>query len=255
MADEQPLVSVIVPAYNCAGFLPDSVASIRRQGHSPLEIIIVDDGSTDDTAAVAGSFGENVVCISQANGGPAKARNTGLEAARGEVFSFLDADDLWPDGSLAVRLSHLAENPSVDVVLGQTQAMVLNEAAADVAERFKPFGEPWHCPQVGCGVYRRSVLQTVGLFDTTLAQSEDLDWFLRMRERGVATSWIKDVTVRSRRHDTNLTHGAGPEARNMLLAIKRSLDRRRLASGDVRRLKRATGARSGQQARKEPPDG
>lgn len=99
------------------------------------------------------------------------------------------------------------------------------------------------------------MLQTVGLFDTALAQSEDLDWFLRMRERGVATSWIKDVTVMYRLHDTNLTHGAGPEARNMLLAIKRSLDRRRLASGDVRRLKRATGARSGQHARKEPPDG
>jgi glycosyltransferase involved in cell wall biosynthesis len=255
MNGEQPFVSVIIPAYNCAQFLPDAVRCIQKQEHRALEIVIVDDGSTDDTAAVARSFGEKVICISQANGGPAKARNTGLEAARGEIISFLDADDLWPDGSLAILLSHLAEEPSIDVVLGQTQAMVLKEATADAPAHFELFGEPWHCPLVGCGAYRRSILDTVGFFDTTLAQSEDLDWFLRMRERGVPTMRINDVTLMYRLHEANLTHGAGPEARNMLLAIKRSLDRRRSESGGVRSLEPAADARSGQHARKGTPDG
>jgi glycosyltransferase involved in cell wall biosynthesis len=241
-------VSVIIPAFDAAAFLPDAVASIRRQGTGGVEIVVVDDGSTDDTAAVARSLGADIRVIEVAHGGPAQARNAGVAAAGGEVITFLDADDVWPDGSLATRLSRLARDPAVDVVLGLTQAMV-RRGDGD----FEPLGEPWHCPLVGCGAYRRRALDAVGLFDETLLQSEDLDWFLRMRERDVPTARIEDVTLHYRLHGGNLTRGAGPEARNLLLAVKRSLDRRRDATGEVRVLPPAADARRGDRARKEPP--
>jgi glycosyltransferase involved in cell wall biosynthesis len=250
MPSEAPLVSVIIPAFNCAEFLPEAVASVRRQGRDDIEIIVVDDGSTDGTASVARSLGKDIRVIGRENGGPAAARNTGIAGASGDVIAFLDADDLWPDGSLATRLARLASDPPVDVVLGQTQVKVRRKNGAT---GFEPFGEPWHCPLVGCGAYLRRALDAVGLFDETLDQSEDLDWFLRMREFKVPTARIEDVTVFYRLHDTNLTRGAGPKARNLLLAVKRSLDRRRAGSGTARSLPPAEEARPGRRARKEPP--
>lgn len=251
MTVEEPTVSVVIPAYNAASFLPEAVASIRQQCVGGVEIIIVDDGSTDDTAVIAESQGADVTCIRRANGGPAQARNTGLAAARGAVLTFLDADDLWPAGSLSVLLSKLADRPEIDVVLGQTQVLMLQAAAAGEAAWFEPFGEPWHGPQVGSGVYRRRILDTVGVFDASLAQSEDLDWFVRMRERDVPTLRIADITLLYRLHGSNLTRGSGQAARQMFLAIKRSMDRRRVEAGEVRALERATDARAGRQARRE----
>jgi glycosyltransferase involved in cell wall biosynthesis len=103
-----PSVSVIVPAYNRASWLPDTVASILRQTHPPAEVIIIDDGSTDDTEAVCARFTEPVRYIRQANSGAAAARNRGMSEATGEWFAFIDSDDLWAPNKLAVQLAAVA---------------------------------------------------------------------------------------------------------------------------------------------------
>src|ERR1017187_10588057 len=100
-----PLVSVIIPAYNAAHFLPNAVASVRRQSYEPLEILIVDDGSRDDCARVAAELGETVRYVRQEQAGPAAARNRGLELAQGEFIGFLDADDEWPEQKLSIQRS------------------------------------------------------------------------------------------------------------------------------------------------------
>ncbi len=116
-----PLVSVIIPAYNAAQFLREAVASVRAQGYSPIEIVIVDDGSTDNTAETIRSLGEGIRYVRQANAGPAAARNRGLAEARGEWVAFLDGDDLWPADKLRVQAARLEADPSLDVVLGRVQ--------------------------------------------------------------------------------------------------------------------------------------
>ena len=106
-----PVVSVVIPAYNAARTLGDTVRSVLDQTFDDLEVVVVDDGSRDSTAAVAGGFGEPVRCISTPNGGVSRARNVGIEAARGRYLAFLDADDLWDADKLRRQVELLDASP------------------------------------------------------------------------------------------------------------------------------------------------
>lgn len=123
MTEASRLVSVIIPVYNGEAFLAEAVESIQRQNCHSLEIIIVDDGSTDSTGSVVASLQADVRYVYQPNNsGPAAARNRGLQMAQGNVIGFLDADDdLWPDNKLAVQLACLAAQPRTEIVLGYVQ--------------------------------------------------------------------------------------------------------------------------------------
>lgn len=136
MTFAKPFVSVIVPVYNGTRFLSEAVESILHQKYNLLEIIIVDDGSTDDKAKVAMSMGEGIRYIYQRNGGPASARNTGLRVARGEIIGFLDADDLWPANKLDIQLTRLIETPELDIVMDCTQYMKMPDAP-DINVKFQ----------------------------------------------------------------------------------------------------------------------
>ena len=103
-------VSVVIPVYNAARFLADAIRSVQAQRHPRIEIIVVDDGSTDGSGEVARSFA-GVRCLRQANGGIAAARNAGVHEARGNLLAFLDADDLWTPGKLALQLDVLRADP------------------------------------------------------------------------------------------------------------------------------------------------
>jgi glycosyltransferase involved in cell wall biosynthesis len=243
MPEGRPFVSVIIPTYNCASFLPDAVASIRMQRYEPLEIIVVDDGSTDQTEDVARALeGAELRYLRQENRGPAAARNAGLAVARGDVIGFLDADDLWPAHKVARQLEVLIEDPAADVVHGRTQALVLVAVAADGARRFEPFAEPWYATQLGSALYRREIYARVGGFDPALEPSEDFDWFLRAREGGAKVVRTPETALLYRFHTSNLTRGAG--SLNLLTTIKRSLDRRRGRAEPVREPS-STSARGG----------
>src|SRR5689334_21096641 len=107
-------ISVVVPAYNAARTLPATAASIRAQTLQPLEVIVVDDGSADDTVAVAHALGlPGLRVVSQANAGHAAARNTGVAEARGRYVAFVDADDLWLPDKLALHLAEIERHPEI----------------------------------------------------------------------------------------------------------------------------------------------
>ena len=114
-----PLISVIVPAYNAGRFLPEAIASIQAQNYPEIEILLIDDGSTDNTPEIAAGFGSAVRYFRKPNGGQASARNLGLREARGEIFAFLDADDQWPENKLALQLPRLTVDDATDVVSGR----------------------------------------------------------------------------------------------------------------------------------------
>src|SRR5690349_13432849 len=101
--NQQPLISVIVPVYNGSDFLSEAIDSIRQQMYGSIEIIVVDDGSTDSTPQIIESFANSIQSIRQDNAGPAAARNAGIRLAHGEVIGFLDADDLWPPDKLKIQ--------------------------------------------------------------------------------------------------------------------------------------------------------
>lgn len=221
-----PLVSVVVPAYNREGMIREVIANIRRQDYPELDIIVVDDGSTDATATVARGL-PGIRVFEQPNGGPAQARNRGIINARGEYIAFLDSDDLWPDGMLRYLVDALRQDPDAQVARGWPQL-----ARLGTDNEFEFEGNPLEgFPNYITGsVFRREALSRVGLFDPELRFGEDNDWFNRARECRVAVKRLDCVSVIIRRHGGNMTYGKNLVQLNVLRVAKKLLDRRRAAA-------------------------
>jgi glycosyltransferase involved in cell wall biosynthesis len=236
-----PLVSVVIPVFNGERFLREAVQSVREavrvldQKYSEVEIIIVDDGSTDGTATIARSLPETVRYLHQTNQGPAAARNRGIEHAQGSLIAFADADDLWPAAKLDLQLPYLFKDPAIDIVLGRIQQVLLSEAVNGQTQS-QEFGETGFSVNLGSAVIRKSVFERVGLFDETMRYSEDVDWFMRAREGGAAIITIDAVTLFYRQHEQNMTRGKNTSELNVLKALKKSLDRRRERTGSASAL-------------------
>lgn len=227
----RPLISVIVPAYQAAKTLREALSSILGQDYAPLEILVIDDGSTDGTFELARSFGPPIMCLHQENAGPAAARNRGLLAARGELIAFLDADDLWPPHKLAAQVERMGEDPELDVVQGRVA--YVGFAAPGIALEAEGTVPGVH---LGGALFRRRVFDRVGPFDPALRRGEDQDFFLRAREAGVKLTILERVTLLYRHRPGSVTDGDRPLALDLPSLLKRSLDRRRKAersSGEV----------------------
>src|SRR5262249_17267514 len=128
---EQSLVSCIVPVFNGERYLGETLDSILAQTYRPREIIVVDDGSTDGTAAVVAAYGKRVTSVWQANAGEMAARNRGLTRARGEFIAFLDADDLWHPEKLARQIARFQERPEIDLSFTRFQNFWVSELATE----------------------------------------------------------------------------------------------------------------------------
>ncbi len=219
-------VSVVIPAYNAARFLAETLASVFAQTLAPAEIIVVDDGSTDDTADIARRLGVNV--ISRANGGISAARNTGIRAARGAYVALLDADDLWMPEKLEFQVAALAAVavPSFSFTDFQTfdsrgQRTVRSEMRAHPAFRRTVRHAPSGANVVVSASARRPVLPdmyflpssavmrradalAVGGFDESLPGCEDAEFFLRLFQAVPAIAVMLPL-LRYRRHDAQAT--------------------------------------------------
>ena len=132
------LVSVIMPAYNASRFIGESIHSVISQTYQNWELLIINDGSTDNTGEVIRNFADDRIrYFEKKNGGVSTARNLGLKEMRGEYFCFLDADDELPDNSLALRASYLQEHPEVDLLDGWV--LVMDQKMGDVQRVYGPF--------------------------------------------------------------------------------------------------------------------
>ena len=226
MGFAMPFVSVIIPAYNCERFIAEAVESVRRQDHRPIEIIVVDDGSTDGTSARVKNLGKDIRYVHQSNRGPAAARNRGIEMAKGEVFTFLDADDYWPENKLEIQLAHLRRYPRIEVVLGRIQ-FTGSLTEADMKIRFEGPDNTMVNINLGSGIFKRAVFEKVGIFDESLRHFEDHDWFLRAREKDVSMVILENITLYYRRHENSMSSRKSEDDPTMIQILKKSLDRRR----------------------------
>jgi len=239
MPSDPFFVSVIIPVYNGEAFLAEAALSVQRQAYQPLELIIVDDGSTDGTAEVAANVAGNVRYVYQPNRGAPAARNKGLKMARGNVIAFLDADDLWHENKFELQLARLASNPSSEVIVGYSQLLVPTalESKLSKLSKFERFGEPWLFLNLASAVFRKSLFEKVGSFDQELSYADDLDWFMRARELKVQLVVHQEIVLFHRRHKNNLTNQKEVNQLYNIRMLKKSLDRRRKrGNGVVRRL-------------------
>src|SRR5262249_39080693 len=127
-------VSVIMPVLNGERYLGEAIASVRRQSIAPIEIVIVDDGSTDGSAALAATLGPDIRLIRGPHAGVTISRNRGIRAARGDLIAFLDCDDMWTDDKLATQVPILLEHSDIEVVLGHTRRMWTSAVGADTSD-------------------------------------------------------------------------------------------------------------------------
>ena len=220
-----PLISVVVPVYNGAHFLKDAIESILLQNYPNLEIIVVDDGSTDDIDAAVSALPVDVRFFRQPNQGPSAARNRGVRDASGSLVAFLDVDDLWPAERLDLLTGELQDHPELDVVRGYAQ---LSKRANEDAP-FEPIGNPEESfpNYIGAALYRKSAFERVGLFDEFLTFAEDTDWFVRADAAKLKVKRVPHVTLQVRRHETNMTKGQSQAALNPLRLFRKQLELRR----------------------------
>lgn len=207
---ELPLVSVIMPAYNAQDFIREAICSVLEQDYPRLELIVVNDGSTDQTAQEARVFGERVRVLEKENGGAAAARNHGISAAQGELVAFLDADDIWLPGKLSAQVGYLMKHPEVgmvtsnfliwqpepDGVFGQPPRPTIDHVADEIVREHSGwiYGELL-CDCVVCTItvlIRRSVVDSVGLFNGDLRTGEDYEYWLRVSRQTQVTKLNRD---------------------------------------------------------------
>lgn len=222
-------ISCIVPVFNGERFLQEAVESILVQTYRPLEIIAVDDGSTDQTQAILTSYRDTVHFLEQSNAGPATARNTGIRAAKGEFIAFLDADDLWHPDKLTRQIARFDARPELDISVTQIRNFWMPEVNEEEA-RFQSDRRGQALPGYSTVTLlaRRALFDTVGVFDTSLKHGDDTDWFLRAEEQGAQIELMPEVLVYRRLHANNRSREWAARSRaEYLLLIKKLVERRR----------------------------
>jgi glycosyltransferase involved in cell wall biosynthesis len=226
---ESSLISCIVPVFNGEKYLAEALDSIFAQTYPRLEVIVVDDGSTDRTATVIAAFGDRVRSLWQNNQGPAAARNRGLHAARGEFIAFLDADDLWHPEKLQRQMQRFQDRPELDYCVTYMQNFWIPELK-DEAAKYRNHRITQRVPGYVTQTLmaRLALFDVLGPFNPALGYGDGTEWFLRARERGAVVEVMPEVLVYRRLHPSNLSRLHAAESREEFLRIlKCSLDSRR----------------------------
>jgi glycosyltransferase involved in cell wall biosynthesis len=210
-----PTVSVIMPAYNVSAYIGEAISTVRAQTLADFELLIVDDGSTDDTADIVRRFAavdDRITLLQQENRGLAAARNTALRNARSGFMALLDSDDLWHSRFLEAQIALLEQKPDVDIVTGNGWTLGSHEDGQPA----RPWPDPRPTPDLWTilgdelsvfimSVFRRRVYDTIGGFDEMLRTNEDFDFWLRAALAGFKFARNDEPLGYYRRRDDSLS--------------------------------------------------
>lgn len=222
-----PTVSVIIPAYNCQRYVGEAIESVLAQTYRPLEVIVVDDHSTDQTAEIARRFAQ-VQCVSQAHAGAGAARNLGAALARGALLAFLDADDRWTLYKLSRQVEALGERPDLDMVFGCVRQLHAgSEWEEGIAKSDGPDLQLMPGFIAGTMLIRRETFHRVGEFKTEFKVGEFIDWYGRARDLGLRSMCLPDLLLWRRIHQTNQGIVERASVSDYAKVMKACLDRRR----------------------------
>jgi glycosyltransferase involved in cell wall biosynthesis len=223
-----PLVSVVVPVHQGERFLAETLESALAQTHDPVEVVVVDDGSTDGSAEIAARY--PVTLVRQPNRGVAAARNAGVAAAKGELLAFLDQDDLWHPGKLARQVALLSERPDLGYALCH-----MDVAFEPGVERPYWMAKDWVQSSVPAFIpsammVRRTTFEAVGPFDPAYVIACDMDWLARAKDDGVRWEHVAEPLLRWRIHEDNNVHDVQRALLELTRVMRASVKRRPLVS-------------------------
>jgi len=214
-ASKTPLVSVIIPTYNRGWIIQEAIDSVLDQDFSDYELIVVDDGSGDNTLEILGAYGKAIAVLHQSNKGVSAARNRGIAEASGRFIAFLDSDDLWLPGKLATQVKFFEEN--ADALINQTQEIwIRNGLRVNPKKRHHKFsGMIFERSLALCLVspsavmLKKNLFDTVGVFDEHLPACEDYDLWLRISCRYPVHLIDSPLIIKRGGHDDQLSKAAG----------------------------------------------
>jgi glycosyltransferase involved in cell wall biosynthesis len=228
--DQRSPVSVVIPVFNGERFLGEALQSVAAQTLAPREVIVVDDGSTDGSAALAAAFDPTVTVVRQPNAGVAVARNRGVAGSTGGLIGFLDQDDRWPPTRTAALVAALEEHPQAGAAAGATS--VFGDGALPGRPETDPqAGRTFRTLALGSALIRRRTFDSLGGLAEDLGTADDVDWFMKARDRGMELHRIPAVTLEYRWHGDNTSADVDRTLGSLVSAMKASLDRRRTGAG------------------------
>lgn len=209
-------VSVVIPVRNGEQFLTEAIESVLGQSRPPLEVIVVDDGSSDSTSDVAQAFGSRVRYVPQPPLGVAAALNCGVGLVRGKLLAFLDADDVWGDNKLELQVAAFRDHPEIDAVFGHLANV---GEAGDVRETFAGWSR-------GTMLIRMEAFARVGPFKQWRL-GEFIEWYARAVDLGLTLLMLPELVLMRRVHDANVGVQRRDERSEYARVLKAVLDRRR----------------------------
>jgi Glycosyltransferases involved in cell wall biogenesis len=256
MTDRVPVVSVIIPAYNVAPFIGDTLRSVLAQTFSEYEVIIINDGSPDtvELETVLAPYLDRITYLKQHNQGAGAARNTGLRAARGEFVAFLDGDDEWVPTFLEKQIRLIRSGPGYDLVYADAQLFGNSPKARGTVMQREPSDGPVTFESLlaerclintSTVVARREPILEVGLFDVTLRNSQDFDLWVRLAKRnGARMTYQREVLARHRVWNGSLASDGIKSVEGELKVLAKVSQRADLTPGEREALSRTVSLRS-----------
>lgn len=220
-----PLVSVVVTCFNRERYLGEALDSLLAQTFTGHEIILVDDGSTDGSAAVAARHGDRLRYVHQENRGASAAKNAGVDLARGRYIAFLDSDDLWTPDKLSAQLAYARTHPEADLLYAHGRQFISPELPEAERARLCCPVEPMPAPTTGTLLVERATFRRVGPFRTDLKVGIDVEWHLRAKGLGLTIAVLPETLLLRRVHTTNSGLTEQGERRQHARILKEHLDR------------------------------
>lgn len=220
------VISVIIPVFNGENYLTEAIESVLNQTYQALELIIIDDGSTDGTSQIVGEYNEQIIYVLKEHSGIGDTLNRGISKAQGKYIAFLDADDLWVENKLDLQIASINKS-DVDMIFGYIQQFISPELNEKEKLRI-------YCPDGAIPGYSRDTILIkkktfiqVGLFSANYRVGEFIDWYMRAQNIGLKSFMLANIVAKRRLHQTNIMRQDYQMKIDYVRILKAGLDRRR----------------------------
>jgi glycosyltransferase involved in cell wall biosynthesis len=221
-------VSIIIPVFNAEKYVAEAIRSVLSQTYKNIELICINDKSTDNSLSILESFGNKIILVdNEDNCGTAESRNKGIRLARGEFLAFIDNDDVWESNKLDVQMHQFRNNPDLDVSFSYMQCFISPEISEQVKmlRYCPPDPMPGYIPSTI--LVKRTSFEKVGYFESKWKNGESVAWMFKAIEAGLNFGVVDEVLVKRRIHETNKSVLASSTSQSEYFKIIReSLERR-----------------------------